>query len=45
MANPAYLQNTFEVIEKQFGSIAVYLEKEMELTPQKLAALRAKYTE
>lgn len=43
-ANPAYLQKTFEVIEKQYGSMASYLEKEMELTPDKLATLRKKYT-
>ncbi|MEI7583404.1 tyrosine-protein phosphatase [Runella sp.] len=43
-ANPAYLQKTFEVIEKQYGSMASYLEKEMELTSEKLAILRKKYT-
>jgi protein-tyrosine phosphatase len=42
-ANPAYLAGTFAAIDKQYGSVDKYLAKEMDLTPQKLAALRAKY--
>jgi len=42
-ANPAYLAGTFAAIDKQYGSVDKYLAKEMDLTPKKLAALRAKY--
>ncbi|MFC0182215.1 protein-tyrosine phosphatase [Pseudarcicella hirudinis] len=42
-ANPAYLENTFQAIEKQYGSMDKFLVTEMELTPEKLAALRTKY--
>jgi len=42
-ANPAYLAGTFATIDKQYGSVDKYLAKEMDLTPKKLAALRAKY--
>jgi protein-tyrosine phosphatase len=42
-ANPAYLAGTFAAIDKQYGSVDKYLAAEMGLTPQKRAALRAKY--
>lgn len=42
-ANPAYLENTFRSIDKQYGSMDTFLKQEMELTPEKLAALRTKY--
>jgi protein-tyrosine phosphatase len=42
-ANPAYLAGTFAAIDKQYGSVDKYLATEMGLTPQKRAALRAKY--
>ncbi len=42
-ANPAYLQNTFDAIDRQFGSMADFLAQQMELTPVKQATLRAKY--
>lgn len=42
-ANPAYLAGTFATIDKQYGSVDKFLAKEMDLTPKKLAALRAKY--
>ncbi len=42
-ANPAYLAGTFAAIDKQYGSVDKYLAKEMDLTPKKLATLRAKY--
>ena len=42
-ANPAYLQNTFAAIDRQYGSMDKFLAQEMELTPEKLATLRAKY--
>jgi protein-tyrosine phosphatase len=42
-ANPAYLAGTFAAIDKQYGSVDKYLAREMDLTPKKLAALRAKY--
>jgi protein-tyrosine phosphatase len=42
-ANPAYLAGTFAAIDKQYGSVDKYLAQEMDLTPKKLAALRAKY--
>jgi len=42
-ANPAYLASTFAAIDKQYGSVNNYLATVMDLTPQKLAALRAKY--
>jgi protein-tyrosine phosphatase len=44
-ADPAYLEVTFRTLEEKYGSIDNFLKKEMELTPRKLAALRAKYTE
>lgn len=42
-ANPAYLQKTFDAIDQQFGSMDNFLAQQMELTPDKLAQLRAKY--
>ena len=42
-ANPAYLAGTFASIDKQYGSVDKFLAKEMDLTPKKLATLRAKY--
>jgi protein-tyrosine phosphatase len=42
-ANPAYLAGTFATIDKQYGSVDKYLASQMDLTPKKLAALRAKY--
>jgi protein-tyrosine phosphatase len=42
-ANPAYLAGTFAAIDKQYGSMDKYLASQMDLTPKKLAALRAKY--
>ncbi|MDO7884566.1 tyrosine-protein phosphatase [Hymenobacter cheonanensis] len=42
-ANPAYLAGTFAAIDRQYGSLDKYLATEMGLTPQKQAALRAKY--
>ena len=42
-ANPAYLAGTFAAIDQQYGSMNNYLAKEMDLTPKKLALLRAKY--
>lgn len=42
-ANLAYLDRTFAAIDKQYGSVDDYLATVMDLTPQKLAALRAKY--
>ncbi len=42
-ANPAYLRQTFAVIDRQYGSMDNYLKTVMELTPEKLATLRAKY--
>jgi protein-tyrosine phosphatase len=42
-ANPAYLAGTFAAIDHQYGSVDNYLAKEMDLTPKKLAVLRAKY--
>ena len=44
-ANPAYLQNTFAAIDQKYGSMDKFLAKEMELTPEKLAQLRAKYVQ
>ena len=45
VANPAYLQNTFDMIEKKYGSIDDFLAQEMELTPEKRAKLREKYVQ
>jgi protein-tyrosine phosphatase len=42
-ANPAYLAGTFAAIDKQYGSVDKYLASQMDLTPKKLATLRAKY--
>ncbi|MBC7892022.1 MAG: tyrosine-protein phosphatase [Sphingobacteriaceae bacterium] len=42
-ADPLYLEKTFAAIDQQYGSMDNFLVKEMELTPEKLAALRAKY--
>lgn len=42
-ANPAYLAGTFAAIDAQYGSVDRYLATVMELSPQKLTALRAKY--
>lgn len=42
-ANPAYLQNTFAAIDKQYGSMDKFLTKEMALTPEKRATLRSKF--
>ena len=42
-ANPAYLENTFQAINTKYGSMADFLKTEMELTPEKLSALRDKY--
>ncbi len=42
-ADPAYLGKTFAAIDRQYGSMNAFLVKEMELTPEKLGALRAKY--
>jgi protein-tyrosine phosphatase len=42
-ANPAYLAGTFASIDKQYGSVDKFLASQMDLTPKKLAALRAKY--
>lgn len=42
-ANPAYLAGTFASIDKQYGSVDKFLASQMDLTPQKLAVLRAKY--
>lgn len=42
-ANPAYLAGTFAAIDQQYGSMDKYLASQMDLTPKKLAALRAKY--
>lgn len=42
-ADPAYLEKTFAAIDQQYGSMNAFLAKEMELTPEKLVALRAKY--
>lgn len=42
-ANPAYLAGTFAAIDQQYGSVDKYLAQAMDLTPKKLAALRAKY--
>ena len=44
-ANPAYLQNTFDTIEKKYGSMDNFLAQEMELTPEKLAMLRTKFVQ
>ena len=44
-ANPDYLQNTFAAIDQKYGSIDKFLTQEMELTPEKLAALRVKYVQ
>ena len=44
-ANPAYLQSTFDTIDKTYGSMDSFLAKEMELTPDKLAQLREKYVQ
>jgi protein-tyrosine phosphatase len=44
-ANPAYLQSAFDAIDKQYGSMDKFLTQEMELTPAKLAQLRAKYVQ
>ena len=43
--NPMYLQNTFDTIDKQYGSMDKFLTQEMGLTPAVLAELQAKYTE
>lgn len=43
IANPAYLAGTFAAIDQQYGSVDKYLATVMDLTPQKLAMLRAKY--
>ncbi|MES2730990.1 MAG: tyrosine-protein phosphatase [Bacteroidota bacterium] len=43
-ANPAYLEMTFKTIEQKYGSMDKFLQTEMELTPKKLAKLRAQYT-
>ncbi|MGA0558176.1 tyrosine-protein phosphatase [Larkinella sp. VNQ87] len=43
-ANPAYLQNTFAAIDRQYGSMDAFLKQEMELSAEKLTALRAKFT-
>jgi alkaline phosphatase len=44
-ANPGYLEQTFASIDRQYGSLANFLKKEMGLTDDKLAKLRAKYLE
>ncbi|UHG93808.1 tyrosine-protein phosphatase [Spirosoma oryzicola] len=42
-ANPAYLQNTVETIDKPYGSMDKFLTQEMELTPQKIMTLRSTF--
>lgn len=42
-ANPVYLENTFASIDQQYGSMANFLTQIMELTPERLAALRTNY--
>jgi len=44
-AKPVYLQATFRSIEKQYGSMDNFLEKELGLTPSKRKALQKKFTE
>jgi protein-tyrosine phosphatase len=44
-ADPAYLEMTFKTIEQKYGSLDQFLRTEMELTPEKLATLRKKFTE
>lgn len=39
----AYLAGTFAALDQQYGSVATCLAAAMDLTPRKLAALRAKY--
>ncbi|PRY20759.1 protein-tyrosine phosphatase [Spirosoma oryzae] len=43
VANPAYLQRTFDAIQRQYGSVDQFLTREMDLTPDRLALLRRKY--
>ncbi|GAA4503199.1 tyrosine-protein phosphatase [Hymenobacter ginsengisoli] len=42
-ANPAYLAGTFAALDRQYGSMDKFLATQMDLTPAKRAALRAKY--
>ncbi len=42
-ANPVYLEKTFETLNQKYGSMDKFTTTEMELTPEKLATLRAKY--
>lgn len=42
-ANPAYLEKFFGAIDQKYGSMDNFLKTEMDLTPEKLAALRTKY--
>ncbi|QHV95836.1 tyrosine-protein phosphatase [Spirosoma endbachense] len=44
-ANPSYLQNTFDAIDRQYGSMDKFLAQEMELTPKKLTQLRSAYVQ
>ena len=44
-ANPAYLQNMFDAIDRQYGSMDKFLTQELDLTPARLALLRAKYNQ
>lgn len=42
-ANPAYLENTFQAIDKKYGSMDQFLEKEMGLTAPRRKALQDKF--
>jgi protein-tyrosine phosphatase len=42
-ADPAYLNQFFAAIDQQYGSMSRFLETELELSPEKIAALRSKF--
>lgn len=44
-ANASYIQVTFDTLKKQYGSVEQFLVKEIELTPEKMNKLKAKFLE
>lgn len=45
IAKPEFIEATFDEINKRFGSVDNYMEKELGLTDEKIALLRSKYVE
>lgn len=44
MVQQEYIEKVFEIVENDFGGIDNYLEEKFDLTPEKRALLREKYT-